>query len=314
MLYNLLSEIQDGIIHYLTLEELKNLSATCCGNRQLLRPLICNKVRIPLTYLSADNFFKKRRSRRKIRRLTDTKVLRISNRMTENNTTFFKQIPRSILNSICKLTQLTELDLCRSNTSMLNLQLFCDRLSGLKALRLSGTTLKDTDLYQVQKLVRLEILVLDFTAISDGGLAIISTMETLTELSLKDCWRLTDEGMARIVKLSNLKELNLSFCESLRDGSLHHLTNLTQLERLNLTGCVLTEEGFRYLGRMVQLTSLILLSCKNTTDEGLLHLYDLTSLKEIDLSDCPNITSKGISVIESLPLLETFYCRFNCML
>jgi len=306
MLLNVLPIIQNQIIEYLSLDDIKNLSATSCKYRQLLRPLVIYKVRIPLQYL-CNSFIKSFKTGRKIKRLKDTKVLAIN----------CVQISKIAFNSVCKLTCLKELNLSGSRIASWNLPKLFLCLSNLVSLNLSSTDISDTTLCNVQYLLAVEQLYLTWTGISDAGLSIISTITTLKTLALGNCFNITDTGVAHLSNLVNLEELDLSYsdeCE-ITDQSMYSISNLAGLKKLNISRCKrVTDNGLSYIGKLVMLEWLNISSCWQISDDGLFHLSSLVFLKYIDLSDLSRIRAKGVSIIEGLPSLRSFDCRFNCQL
>jgi hypothetical protein len=109
----------------------------------------------------------------------------------------------------------------------------------LEDLGLSGTNVTDAELAQLVLSApppRLQYLGLG-DQITDAGLAAVSRLVGLRELSLCGC-NISDTGLAHLRCLSGLETLLLSGCHQLTDAGLQHLRSLGGLRALQLWECV----------------------------------------------------------------------------
>ncbi len=120
-----------------------------------------------------------------------------------------------------------------------------ERLSELKSLDLSMTSVTDSGLLHLIGLNKLSQLNLCGTEVSDAGLANLNGMTTLSQIDLHGT-RVTDAGLAHLKALANLSELRLCFT-GVTDAGLVHLKSLTKLLFLDLQFTQVTDAGIREL-------------------------------------------------------------------
>ena len=213
----------------------------------------------------------------------------------------------------------------KSHGTRADLQQAVDRLGDLVQVRrmnLMGIAVKDDALVQVERMSRLESLLLQFTSISDGGLAHMRNLTNIKTLliaggisdaglvHLKELTKLSDltlqrtqisdAGLAHLSGLASLSELSLSD-NKLSDAGLVHLKGLTNLSRLDLRRTQVSDAGLVHLKGLGQLSRLNL-SYTQVSDAGLVHLKGLTKLSRLDVDYSTRVTDEGIKTLkQALP-------------
>lgn len=151
-------------------------------------------------------------------------------------------------------------------------------LPSLRALRVSGTGVGDSEASQLSALPELRTLELSGTSVTARGLVVLDDLPHLTELALDDSVRIDDAALVAVSRASGLVSLNLS-------------------------GTRITDAGLRQLSTLANLESLFL---DNTaiSDAGLAELKNLHNLRRVSLSQT-HVTVTGIEALcEALPGLE----------
>ena len=144
-------------------------------------------------------------------------------------------------------------------------------------LRLRGTWVTDTELLDVARLPKLELLDLSHTRITDEGLLHLKPAKQIRDLNLYYAEQITDQGMAAIRDWKNLKHLNVRGTRVF-DGTLAIVSGLTQLEALDI-------------------------AYTQITDNGLDGLVPLTKLKELSIGRS-KLNKNALEVLRLLPTLE----------
>jgi hypothetical protein len=150
------------------------------------------------------------------------------------------------------------------------------------------------------------------SSLSDGGLAELCNLPSLTELHLKDCDRITDVGMRNIGNRIRLRLLNVGWCT--RITPVRKLPVLDSLTSLDFTCCEkITDAALGEVAKLTKLTSLSLSSCTRITDEGLRKIAPtLSALTALDLSQCDRVTDKGMQHVAKLLRLKSLdLCEVN---
>jgi internalin A len=135
----------------------------------------------------------------------------------------------------------------------------------------------NTVMPEVGRLIQVAVLQLDYSDITDAGLAYLEGLTGLAVLELSDT-HITDAGLA-------------------------HLDRLTKLETLELDG---TEVGDAGLARLTGLAQLKMLDLRHTavTDAGLVHLKGLSGLRCLELSHT-KVTDRGVQALQkALPNVQ----------
>jgi hypothetical protein len=145
------------------------------------------------------------------------------------------------------------------------------RLTGLRTLVLSRTTVGDAGLAHLSSMQSLECVILDENDITGAGLVHLNGLRKLRRLGLVDM-SLTDADLARLSELKGLKELALCGSPgrafSVTDAGLVHLSGLTNLTFLNLNGTAVTDAGVVLLGSLKNLERLKF-NATHVTDKGI---------------------------------------------
>ncbi len=158
-----------------------------------------------------------------------------------------------------------------------------ERLTGLRELDLSSTTLADADLAHLRGLVEIKALYLGDTAISGAGLIHLGGLKNLQILHLartrvadlgplagrlgKLIWLdlsgtpVTDSGLAPLLQSTNLSFLLLQDV-GITDAGLAHLRRAPKIDSLLLDGTAITDKGIDDLPKFVRLTSISLTRTK----------------------------------------------------
>jgi len=291
MLLDLLPEIQEEILSYCKVSDLKNLALTCSGCNEALKEWLFHTVIIPRGS-DSESVAKFISNERLLKNLKNTKVLHF----------LASYIPEIRLKKIGGLVNLVELHYEGINDS--NLCILCEGfLQQLKVLNLRYAGVTDHGLIHIKNLASLEKLVLHCSSITDLGLSFVCTMMKLKILNVSHCSYITDNGCARIRKLPVLEELYLSHCR-ISDMSLSHISSLITLKKLYVNDCrKVTDAGCMHISKLPVL-EVLNVNCCSITDAGLSYFATLMTLKELYVSSCRGLTEKGLSSIKGLPLLQ----------
>jgi Leucine-rich repeat (LRR) protein len=152
-----------------------------------------------------------------------------------------------------------------------------DAAGDVTGLHLRGTWVTDTELLDVARLPKLELLDLSHTRITDEGLLHLKPAKQIRDLNLYYAEQITDQGMAAIRDWKNLKHLNVRGTRVF-DGTLAIVSGLTQLEALDI-------------------------AYTQITDNGLDGLVPLTRLKELSIGRS-KLNKNALEVLRLLPTLE----------
>lgn len=186
----------------------------------------------------------------------------------------------------------------------------------LTKLTLSGVNVTDGELKSaVRKHPRLRTLTLEFTKVTDAGLASLPHLSQLEELDVGGVGHeITDVGMAHVTQLHNLRGINLDDT-IITNAGLKRLTSLTSLEGLHIGNTRVTDEGLVHLQAFRDLRVLNLEQTK-ITDDGLVHLQGLAKLEVLYLnmtavSDAGLPQLNTISSLRHLELYDTLATDAN---
>ena len=119
------------------------------------------------------------------------------------------------------------------------------------------------------------------------GLAHLSKLPALEELTTGNGTRFTDRGLAHLSQCRSLKVIHLQGHEHFTDEGLAHLTQLPRLEDLTISGRASREPR----------------SAPAITDRGMASLRRIQTLKRLLLDDC-RISGAGLDALSQLPILE----------
>ena len=170
----------------------------------------------------------------------------------------------------------------QSNVDDRTLQTLAE-LKGLRWLALTGTAVSDQGIASLTSLPTLERLWLGQTQITNSGLKHLAALPSLTHLAI-EATPTSDQGLAFLVGLPKLKSLSLGSplftAFGLRQLQRAQLAEYLYLDRLPVDDNVLAAIG--------ELSQIRTLSLRQTaiTDNGLRSLSQLRKLKELRLDGC----------------------------
>lgn len=153
------------------------------------------------------------------------------------------------------------------------------------------------------RLSEVKVLNLSHTSVTDGGLAHIKGLPGLQDLGLA-ATKVTDAGLAHLERSSGLQVLSLALT-GVTDAGLVHLTGLSALQALSLRDTSVADAGLAHLKGLPELGSLYL-HRTHVTDAGLAHLEGLTGLRELYLQET-QVTDAGLAHLKGLSGLRHLY-------
>lgn len=196
-------------------------------------------------------------------------------------------------------------------------------MTGLKALLLDGTAVRDEDLEYIERLTGLQWLDLSNNPITDEGLQHLRGLAELQVLNLQYTQYIkhfytisqygpkgltnsliTGVGLKYLEHLDRLQTLDLGGTK-IEDEELKYLEHLTGLKRLDLSNTDITGIGLKHLKGLTELQELNL-SYTFITDAGLEHLRGMSRLQELDLINT-HITDAGLEHLKGLTKLQRLY-------
>ncbi len=160
-----------------------------------------------------------------------------------------------------------------------------------------GQTITAEALAELEHLPRLRSVRCENCVIAAEGLAHLSQLTELRELSLQGSSGICDDGMKYLRPLIGLKRLTLSGTEITDDG-MKCLRPLTGLKDLRLSGTEITDRGLIHIQGMTELTDLAVINTQ-ITDAGLEHLRHLKKLERLFLGGT-RVTDHGLACLEGL--------------
>jgi len=172
-------------------------------------------------------------------------------------------------------------------------------LRELTDISLGGINSTDQHLEALRGLTALRGLWLGDTRVTDKGLANLTELSQLRELSLDRNSAITDAGLAHIAGLTKMETLLLGRT-GITDAGLAKLRGMTELGLLTLDRTKITDVGMAHLAGMVKLYSLALDGTR-ITDAGLKYLRKMDCLRTLHLS-ATNISDAGLAQLRDLPI------------
>lgn len=165
----------------------------------------------------------------------------------------------------------------------------------------------DASVVALSKLPCLEKLILNWCAITDGGLYVLSSVvqpRALRSLSLNFCSMITDNGISYLRTITTLQHLNMEICKGVTGLSLQHIAELGDLRRLTVSRQT-DDEGLRQLRPLTRLEALKLNYCWNVTNQGVACLSSMQSLRALHICGIPSLSNRGvIPVLKKLTNLQ----------
>ena len=175
----------------------------------------------------------------------------------------------------------------------------------LRRLHLDGCWAAGDDATKVLKgLTGLRYLKISGSSITDAGVANLATLSELEELVLSGN-RITSEGVSALAKLPRLSKLDIggtvsgSAIDNNVGAALH---DLPRLEAIILSSTKVTDQGVADL-RGLQNLRLLDLSNTKVTDRCIAYLLEMRSLREVRLN-MTGVTADGVTRLQALPELQ----------
>lgn len=148
----------------------------------------------------------------------------------------------------------------------------------------------------LEKLKKIETLLLSDCQIQDDALVAIKNLTTLHKLDLHDT-DITDKGLSHIKELKNLTHLSLQKNLQITDEGLQVLNQFHKLVSVNLARLNISDKGIIFLKKNPKLIWFNI-SDTQVTDESVKDLKKLKRLEELYL-DGTKISKKGINEIKA---------------
>jgi len=329
MFLDLLPELQEQVITYCSVRDLKNLSRTSWTCNKLMEPHLLHTVRIPDTVLAEGRgFLRTWKLKKKLTsRLQRTKVLRIAPQ---------HHITKTVWKAVCSLHHLQEVDMSYSDRELnVFMGSLCDGLPSLKSMNLTKTTITYDGCCHLTKLKSLEKLSLgQCEGIDNATVASLSQVASLKYLDVSSCsnivdvpfvdakrvvgWEhlvltdtnVADQVMASLASATRLKTLDVSRCH-ITDHGIAAISHLHSLRELDVSGCRVGDRACSHVSKLKELQVLNMNGC-NVSNEGCSMMRNLSNLTQLHLSNT-SITDVSLTYIAShfikLRILNVSYCN-----
>jgi len=157
-----------------------------------------------------------------------------------------------------------------------------DQAGNVVAVDLRGSWIYDSQMIELARMPRMELLDLSHTRISDEGMLYLKAAPAITDFNLYYTEQITDLGMNAIRDWKHLKRLNLRGTR-VSDGALEVISHLTQLEALDIANTQITDNGLDSLMTLVNLKELSV-GRRPESDNEIEVLRLLPTLTYLDLS------------------------------
>jgi internalin A len=185
-------------------------------------------------------------------------------------------------------------------------------LDQLRLLNLMGRSVNDDVLAQLDGMQHLETLLLQFTGITDAGLAHVGNLTNLKSVLISGdrnarCG-ITDAGLAHLKGLSKLSDLSLHAVQVSNEG-MAQLRGLTNISQLSLSDTKVSDGGLAQLERLTKLSYLSLRGTR-VTNAGLAHLKGLTNLSHLDLVRT-QVSDTGLAHLRGLTKLKLLVLHYD---
>jgi len=151
------------------------------------------------------------------------------------------------------------------------------------------------------------------TAVSNDAISILSELENIQKLILRECKFITDIALATInEKYKQIRDLNFRLC-AITDPGLKYLRGCKSLKSLDMSACGLTSKAIRkFIVSCPQIENLDCFACPNVDDKCLSIVSQSPHLVSLNVSYCRPITPEGIQYMQnstSLRKLIVVGCR-----
>lgn len=137
---------------------------------------------------------------------------------------------------------------------------------------------------------------------TDGLLADLARVETISGLGLSACKALTDEGVRQLARMPALKHLDLSGT-AITDDGLEILGLLPGLQTLSIAGTRVTDRGAAHLAHCHALRK-VNLGGTRTGDGALRALAGKSALHELTSGN--DVSDRGIPLLHELPIFKSW--------
>lgn len=178
---------------------------------------------------------------------------------------------------------------------------FIAGFDGLHTAVLAGTGITDAGLAELSRLSELRNLTLQRTNVTDEGVASVARMRNLRQLDLSET-AVTDKGLAKLKGLQ-LRELFL-WRLNITDAGVAHLREMKSLERLILDETRVTDAALADIAHLNNLQHWLGLCYTQITDEGLEQLSGLKKLEHINLLYTDISREAALKLKQQLPNTE----------
>lgn len=301
MLLDLFEHIQEHIVSYCSVTDLKQLSLTSSACYNLVQQQLYHTQRI------SPEVLKESLTDEKLNILQRARVLRFT------STQRFK-LPCRSYEFLAQLTNLRHLELLNCTILDWKLAIICNGLRSLKVLHVSYCNITDKGVEHLKQLTLLEELYLGSSRITVEGLKHIPALVNLVKLDLSYGSGVDDACFEHIALLMKLEVLVLHQCVNVT--SLSRISTIQTLKFLDLSDCrqlsQLDEAIFSECTPFSRLESLILTNCNGMfvgTDiaVGVAQIASngsLRNLRRLDISSFPIDDATFLSIIRHLPNLK----------
>ena len=169
------------------------------------------------------------------------------------------------------------------------------------SVKLDNTKVTDEDLLLIGKLPRLHTLSLNFTQVSDEGLAHVRNCRQLNYLGLAET-KVTGEGLVHVAGMTELEDLILQYAP-VDDRGIEHLRGLRHLTYVNLGNTRVTSKCVDPLATMPMLEG-VNLAGTAVDDAAVPQLLAMKNLREVSLGGTRLSGAALLQLEDARPRLE----------
>ncbi len=127
------------------------------------------------------------------------------------------------LSHLLKMKKLNDLDLSNTVIGDRECASVVGKLTELRALKLTSTSITNDGIKHLSRLRNLESLSIAKTRVTDSGLDALCKLPSLKELSVDECPGLTINGIEKIIKIPTLTSLSAAGCSKVSDLDLANI-------------------------------------------------------------------------------------------
>lgn len=132
-------------------------------------------------------------------------------------------------------------------------------------------------------------------AITDEGLSVLSSIDSVDTLDLRGCSNITQKGLKNLIrpkpKFPYLQYLNLSDCNGINDEALEYLLPYSNLGQLYLANSgVINGSGLNYIAQLKQIWRLDLQGLNKLREQNVYKLVELPYLRVLELAGCNSLS------------------------